>query len=138
MRRAMILLMTTMCAASPIAATGLAPTYQLRLTMMDGDRLVGRPALSVRADEPARIEIGEANGRHYDLRLTAKPGPSNTVDVAASIDLTSAAGAHRRASPRLLVVPGQPATFAFGEDSATAKPFRVTFSVQSAGGSPGV
>ena len=115
---------------SAIAAEGAAPTYLLSMTLKDGEHVVGNPRLRIAAGEPAQIRIGEADGASYDVKVLATPRAGSTVNVASDIDIVSAAGVHRSASPALVVDLGEASAIAFGADSATQKPFRIDFTLE--------
>ena len=121
--------------AGPVVAAD-APAYLLSMKLSDGDRLVGRPRLTIRAGEPARIEIRDAQGHGVSMSLTAKPraGSSSDVDIASIIDVASASGEHIAAKPALMVKLGQPASLAFGTETAPHKPFLVELTVEAAPG----
>lgn len=114
------------------AAEPNLPTYVLSMTLKDGDRVVGNPRLSALAGKPAVIEIGEANGNHYSLRVIMTPQAASVVCVAATINVQSVQQGHRKVQPYLSVTLGQNSTIMFGEESAVAKPFRVEFKVDLA------
>jgi hypothetical protein len=131
-----IALSTCLIASAAISAEPAAKTYLLRMTLQDGGRVVATPRLTIRAGEPARVEIGEADGGHYSVSLTASPGANATLGVTSVIDIVSAAGIHRTANPALIVKPSQASAFEFGEDGPGQKPFRLDFTIDPVADQP--
>ena len=132
MRTGVFIGLAALAASPTLAAEPAQPTYVLSMKLQDGGRVVGTPRLEVRAGETAQIEIGEANGSQYSMRVILTPQAGSTVSFTSSIDLVSAARVRRSVRPALRVRLGEPAVIEFGEDSPTAKPFRVDFTVGQA------
>jgi len=119
--------------SGPLAAEKPPTIYRLQATLNDGPAMVGQPVLRVEAGRRATIEIGNGDG-HYLLTMTAAPQASGLVRVSWDIDAKSPTYGHRAARPVLDVLPGKSAEIAFGEDSATRKPFHVTFVIDPVSG----
>ena len=90
--------------------------------------------MQARAGETSRIDIRDAQGHGVSMSVVATPRPDATVSLTSTIDATSANGARQTVNPTLVVKLGQPAGMAFGEDSATQKPFRVDLTVEQVAG----
>ena len=121
-------------AAPALAVEPSTPTYRVSITLHDGDRLVGEPRLQTRAGETSRIEIRDAQGHGVSMSVVATPQPDAAVSLTSTIDVTSTTGVRQTVNPTLVVKLGQPAGIAFGEDSATRKPFRVDLTVEQVAG----
>jgi hypothetical protein len=118
-----------MLAGSPATSSEpVTTTYLLSMQMHDGDRLVASPRLTIAAGKPAKIEIGDAAGNHYDMTITATAQSSETVAIKSTINVVSG-GVHQTASPSMLIGFNKPSSIAFGVDSATSKPFRVELTI---------
>lgn len=115
--------------AGPVVVKPDAAQYLLAMELSDGGRIVGKPRLTVSENEPASIEIGEADGSHYSLRITLSPQPNQVVAVASQMTIAPAGRQQRTVSPALTVALGRPSAIEFGADSPTEKPFRVNFTV---------
>lgn len=115
--------------AEPVAVKADAAQYLLTMELSDGGRIVGKPRLTVLENEPARVEIGEADGSHYSLRLTLTPQSGETVAVASQMTIAPVGRMQRTVSPALVVALDRPSAVEFGAESPTDKPFRVNFTV---------
>ncbi len=115
------------------ASTVEAPRtlYQVNMELRDGDRLVGSPRLKVAAGATSNVDIGDAAGNRYTLAFSVTPRSAQTALFKSTIDVV-AKGNRQNKAPWLEVALGKPATIAFGEESATAKPFRVDLTISKA------
>lgn len=119
-----------MMATSPAMSIDTNPaTYLLTMQMHDGDRLVASPSMKVAAAATSAIEIGNAADNHYSMSVTIKPQGADTVTIKSVINVLSS-GRHQTVAPTMLVALNKPSAIAFGEDSATSKPFRVDFTIR--------
>jgi len=121
-------------ATSAIAVGHDTPTYLLSMEMSDGNRLVAKPTLTFKGDEPAQIDVSEQDGSRYSMRVTLSPQADGSVSIASTITVAPAGRAAHRVMPVLRVGLGKPSTFEFGTESPTEKPFRVNFTVDRTGG----
>lgn len=113
------------------AAEGPRTLYQLNMELHDGDRLVGSPHLKVAAGEGSKIDIGDKAGNRYTIAFSITPRSAETALFTSTVNV-AANGKRQTIAPSLEVALGKPATIAFGDDSATAKPFRVDFTISKA------
>ncbi|MDB5704903.1 MAG: hypothetical protein JWN66_2019 [Sphingomonas bacterium] len=131
-----VMLSTPFIVSAAVAAEPATQTYLLRMKLQDGGRVIATPQLTVKAGEPARVEIGEADGGHYSVSLTASPRANATLGVTSAIDIVSATGVHRTANPALIVKTSQASAFEFGQDGQGQKPFRLDFTIDPVADQP--
>lgn len=129
MRSIAVIATTLALAFAPaVQAREPVPAYLLTMKLLEGGKVVGIPVLKVKAGEPATIKIDDAAGHRYEMQVTASPSDKDTVLVQSSIDVASG-DARYAGKPALLVKLGQPSAIEIGEQSATAQPFHVDFTV---------
>lgn len=104
------------------------------MRLFDGERIIGKPQLTVAENQPARIEIGEADGSRYSLSLTLTAHPHQRVGIASQITVAPADRAERKFTPTLIVGFGQQSAIEYGVESAVEKPFRMTITVNRVAG----
>lgn len=124
------LILPLLANATPHPAEAATTTYVVSMKLHDGATLVGTPAMWVVAGEPAVVEIGDAEGHHYSLRMTVKPAEGDTLFVESAIDVATRDGSYS-AHPEMAVQSGLPAGILVGMVRDTSRPFRVDLTVSS-------
>lgn len=108
-----IILALAALAAPAAAATPAAPapaTYDVTVTLRDGDAPATHPRLLVRAGEPATFDIGNSS---YGLRLTARPESADRVALSSHIAYWTPEGLRHQAGDRVTRADGTPFTLMF-------------------------
>lgn len=116
--------------AAPNPPEPAVPTYVVSMKLHDGIVPLGTPALRVKAGEPAVIDIGDAEGHRYSVRLTVKPGEDDTLFVESAIDVVTREGSYS-AQPAMTVRSGLPAGILVGMVRDESQPFRIDLTVNS-------
>jgi hypothetical protein len=117
--------------AASAEAPAAEPTYLVSISLRDGDRLVAEPRLTVLANGPGQIEIGDKEGNRYDMRFTVSPQGGDVVAFRSSLAVARASGARHEAAPVLLVRAGSTGAISF-QDEGMDRPFHATVRISPA------
>jgi hypothetical protein len=122
-------------AAMTFASAGSAqdtalPQYRMDMTLYDGARIVGKPAMVVSAWTANQVEIANADGSRYRAAFTVEPRDGEQLLVMSQIEVASASGAVTRATPIAEVELGKPVFFFVGEDAGSTKQFRAEMTIR--------
>lgn len=104
------------------------------MQLFDGERVIGKPQLTVGANQLARIEVGEDDGSRYSLSVTLTPQPNERVGIASQITLAQIGRTERKFTPTLVVGLGRQSAIEYGVESPAEKPFRITVTVNRVAG----
>ncbi len=115
--------------AAPVAVAPDAPKYSIAMRLFDGERIIGKPQLTVGANQLARIEVGEDDGSRYSLSVRLTPQPNQRVRITSQITVAPVGRTERKFTPTLVVGFGQQSAIEYGVESPVEKPFRMTLTV---------
>lgn len=122
-------------AALAVASAGRAqeaalPQYQLDMTLYDGARIVGKPALTVSAWTANKIEVASPDGSHYRADFTVEPMDGAKMLFVSRFEVTPSGQDTVNAQPMVEVEAGKPTFFFVGRDEGDRKQFRAEMTIR--------